>query len=120
MYMFWAHSKITNTARGTLRMSGNESSVQQRYPKFFDSSTGEYLPLNVVLQSHISTCGKCQETLEKKPQGLGQLSRLCFEYQDLIQDWSIIEGELNNIVAHDEYGNEAPRAAYPGKENPYR
>lgn len=51
--------------------------------------------------------------MDRKPKGLGQTSQLCFEYQDIIQDWSDLEGQLNNIVAHDEYGNQAPTEIDP-------
>lgn len=96
----------------------SESSEKQLYPNFFDSSTGERKPLHDVLNEHINGCQNCQETSQRKPNGLGQISRLCFKYQDLVQDWAELEGLVNNIVAHDEYGNEAPRNGDPRKDMP--
>lgn len=94
-------------------------SEMPQYRNFFDSSTGERRPLHDVLNEHINGCLNCQEISQKPPNGLGQSSRHCFEYQDLIQDWASLEGEVNNIVAHDEYGNEAPRSGDPRKETPW-
>lgn len=45
--------------------------------------------------------------------GLGQVTGLCSEYWSIIQDFADREGEVNNIVAMDEYGNPAPRQADP-------
>lgn len=96
----------------------SEYYARQAYPRFYDSTTGERLPLNDVLNEHLSTCQICQEDMTRRPKGLGQISRLCFEYQDIIQDWSRLEAIVNNIVAHDEFGNEAPRQGDPNKNPP--
>ena len=86
-----------------------EYSETPQFSKFYDSSTRERVPLNDVVANHLAQCETCQATMQRKPMGLGQTSRLCFEYQDIIEDYAELEGILNNVVAHDEYGNQAPR-----------
>lgn len=44
------------------------------------------------------------------------VSQLCSDYTLIIEVWAQQEGEINNIVAHDEYGNYAsdtPHDHYP-------
>lgn len=95
-----------------------EFSGLPQFSRFYDSSTGERVPLNVVLENHLMNCQRCQEMIPKKPSGLGQISKFCFEYQDIIQDWAQLESRLNNIVAHDEFGNQAPTSADPARYPP--
>ena len=64
-------------------------------------------PLAEVLAEHLTHCSSCQP--DQRPVGLGGESHLCGVYWDLVQEWSDREGQLNNVVAHDEYGNNAPR-----------
>ena len=84
-----------------------------------DSSTtnSEWPPLNDVIQAHLEGCSECQKAAAQ-PNGLGQKTTYCSNYWRIFQLYAEREGELNNVVAHDEYGNQAPRAANP--ERPYR
>lgn len=74
-----------------------------------DSTSSGDRPLSELLSEHLRTCSDCQPVIESKtrPYGFGMVSRLCFKYQDIIATWSDKEGEINNIVAHDEFGNQA-------------
>jgi hypothetical protein len=75
----------------------------------FDGTTPEYPPLNDVLQAHLKQCARCSESLKRKPVGLGSKPALCSEWFRIIDEWADQEGKANNIVAHDEYGNEASK-----------
>ncbi len=70
-------------------------------------------PLNDVLQEHLTGCRQCQEATQGKPIGnlAGQTCRLCSEWFRIIREWADKEGEVNNVVAHDEYGNPAGRSS---------
>jgi hypothetical protein len=39
-------------------------------------------------------------------------SNLCSDYRAIIQEWADREGEVNNIVDHDEYGNQASKIVH--------
>jgi hypothetical protein len=58
-----------------------------------------------LLSLHLTLCSNCQP--DQRPVGLGGKSRLCSGYWELVQKWADREGQLNNVVAHDEYGNQA-------------
>lgn len=68
--------------------------------------------LHEMLSEHLQTCKDCQAQIEQKPKGLGQASQFCFKYLAIIARWADNEGEVNNIVAHDEYGNEASKTIH--------
>jgi hypothetical protein len=72
--------------------------------------------LGELLADHLAHCSSCVP--DQRPVGLGGESLLCGVYWDLVQEWSDREGNLNNIVAHDEYGNDAPRKLDPDSSNP--
>lgn len=63
--------------------------------------------LHELLSEHLGNCSQCQVEIQKGPNGMGMHSRLCSDYQFIISMWADSEGKVNNIVAHDEYGNEA-------------
>jgi len=66
-------------------------------------------PLNDVLTKHLNGCPICQDNLSRKPiPNMGGSRLVCSERLRLIQEWADAEGRANNIVAHDEYGNQAP------------
>lgn len=73
------------------------------------SSSTEYPPLNDVLASHLTGCAQCQESLKRKPVGNleGHNDTHCAEWWQVIEEWSRREGYVNNVVAHDEHGNQA-------------
>jgi hypothetical protein len=76
------------------------------------STSEEFPPLGELLRKHLEKCSVCQSRIQTTPNGLGMVSRLCFEYQDIIADWADREGQANNIVNHDEYGNEGSPTFY--------
>lgn len=78
-------------------------------------SSPESPSLHDVLSAHIKTCSACQDAMQTRPRGIGMRSNLCSDYQALIQAWADTEGRVNNVVAHDEFGNEAPRRGDPEK-----
>jgi hypothetical protein len=69
-----------------------------------------------VLSLHLTFCSSCQP--DSRPVGLGQRSALCGGYWELVQQWADAEGEANNVVARDEYGNDAPRKLDSERSNP--
>lgn len=73
-----------------------------------DSMNSEYPQLNDALQNHLIGCEQCLKTLEQNPvPNLGGKSEHCPEWFKIIREWSQNEGKVNNIVARDEFGNEA-------------
>lgn len=75
-----------------------------------DGTTTEYPPLSDVVTAHQNGCETCQQNRERKPiPNLGGSPTLCSELIGIFQQYAQREGEVNNIVAHDEYGNAAPR-----------
>ncbi len=92
----------------------NESS-----PKTFD---GEWISnartligfsemsIDDMIQMHLVDCAQCLEAPVKTgPVGMGQKSGLCDAYWQLQLMRANVEGKVNNIVAYNEYGNEAPK-----------
>lgn len=69
--------------------------------------------LHEQLSDHLQNCSRCQSEIQgHKPLGMGQRTALCSEYQDIIAVWAEKEGRVNNIVAHDEFGNAAAEKVY--------
>jgi hypothetical protein len=68
--------------------------------------------LHVQLKEHLESCSQCQSNLTSKPIGMGSVTQLCSNYQDIIAVWAEKEGRVNNIVAHDEYGNQASTSVH--------
>jgi hypothetical protein len=59
---------------------------------------------------HLVDCSQCRDATEhNKPVGLGGKSRLCSEYWHLQMMRANYEGAVNNVVAHTEHGDEAPK-----------
>lgn len=76
-----------------------------------NGETPERPPLNVAITAHLNGCGVCQANLKRKPvPNLGGSPTLCSELLDIHRIYAEWEGEVNNIVARDEYGNSAPRS----------
>lgn len=63
--------------------------------------------LEALITEHLNNCSKCNPPF--KPIKLGEKAGFCSDYWDMIAEWSDREGQVNNVVAHDEYGNQAPR-----------
>lgn len=76
------------------------------------TSPEDILFLHEQLSEHLLSCLRCQANSKSKPVGLGQISQYCSEYQSIIRQWSDKEGQVNNIVNHDEYGNHGSRDFY--------
>lgn len=93
--------------------NGTESSDQPTLTNDSDSTSTDGPPLHERLVTHLANCSECQATVKSKtPLGIGTLSRLCSEYRSIISEWADSEGAVNNIVAHDEYGNRAGNMDY--------
>lgn len=71
-----------------------------------NSTSDDSRSLHEMLSEHLAACEKCQ-SVPKTPLALGQRDRHCFNYLAIIRQWADREGRVNNIVSHDEYGNEA-------------
>lgn len=67
-------------------------------PNESDSTTGDFPRLNDVLQKHLSGCVICQATLKEPPRSLGQRGQHCSEYYEIVMEYALWEGEVNNIV----------------------
>jgi hypothetical protein len=103
--------RITSTVSDIPSQNPNGDSVSsggQQSPNDTTSTSTENPPLSEQVQNHLTGCKYCQQSLTMGPAGLGQSNQLCSEYWAIIRAWSAREGEVNNIVAHDEYGNQAP------------
>jgi hypothetical protein len=93
--------------------NGTESSVSPTLTNDSDSTSTENPPLHDRLTDHLANCSECQATIKSKtPLGIGTISKHCSEYQRIISEWAEHEGAVNNIVAHDEYGNQASGKDY--------
>ena len=61
-----------------------------------------------VIAKHLIECNQCADSARKGPVKLGEKSRHCDDYWHLQWLRATYEGQVNNIVAHTEYGDEAP------------
>lgn len=87
------------------------SSENQPSTNDTDFTSSEYPPLSDVLEKHLTGCQQCQESLSKRPiANLGGGTVLCSEWFAILRDWAQREGEVNNVVAHDEFGNFAHKS----------
>lgn len=77
-----------------------------------NSSSQDSPSLHEMLSEHLATCKNCQDAVGQKPMGLGQPSKFCFKYLAIIHEWADNEGRVNNIVNHDEYGNEGTKTVH--------
>lgn len=74
----------------------------------YSFGTGEYPPLNDAVKTHLDGCLICQVNLRRKPvPNVGGNKNVCSDLLAIYQAYADYEGEVNNIVAHDEYGNHA-------------
>lgn len=94
---------MTNT------MDGSESSETPPNSIPSDSMFSDTRPLGDQLNEHLENCSECAKRTEGKtrPAGFGMTSPFCSTYQDIIAVWAEKEGQINNIVDHDEFGNRA-------------
>lgn len=77
--------------------------------KYFDSTTKENPLLSDVLEAHLQECRRCRPEKRAPIPNLnpGGGSSLCSEWFEIIRQYAVFEGVVNNVVAHDEFGNEA-------------
>jgi hypothetical protein len=77
-----------------------------------DQETTELLDIAQMVTAHLESCSDCHPPF--KPVAMGQEAGFCAAYWEMVKSWADQEGRLNNVVSHDEYGNEAKSFA----ENP--
>ena len=93
--------------------NGTESSELPTRMSDSASTSTDGPSLHEKLSTHLANCSECQATIKSTtPLGIGTLSKLCSEYRRIISEWADTEGMVNNVVAHDEYGNRAGTANY--------
>jgi len=95
--------------------NGSQSEEKQTSTNDTTSTSMENQPLHERLTAHLQDCLECQTIVQQnktQPIGLGMTSKLCSAYQDIILKWAENEGKVNNIVDHDEYGNQASTKVY--------
>lgn len=69
-----------------------------------------HITIDDAIQMHLVDCDQCRETTEQaRPVGLGRRSGHCDGYRHLQMMRANHEGKINNIVAHTEFGDEAPK-----------
>lgn len=62
-----------------------------------------------AIAMHLVDCDQCRTAASHgRPVAIGQRSGLCGTYWQLQLMRAKVEGKVNNIVAHTEYGDEAP------------
>lgn len=67
------------------------------------------LTIDDLITMHLLNCTTCRDVSEKAgPVRLGEKSRHCSEYWHMQLLKANYEGNVNNIVAHTELGDEAP------------
>jgi len=68
------------------------------------------ISIDDIIVMHLEQCDNCRMATEHLlPKGLGQRTGLCDTYLHLQIMRADYEGKVNNIVAHTEVGDEAPR-----------
>lgn len=60
-----------------------------------------------AIQMHLVDCEQCRKASVSRPVAIGQKSGHCDQYWHMQLMRADMEGKVNNIVAHDEYGREA-------------
>lgn len=67
------------------------------------------MSIDDLITLHLMDCNQCRDATEKAgPVKLGEKSRHCGTYWHLQLQRANYEGEVNNVVAHTELGDEAP------------
>lgn len=63
-----------------------------------------------AIAMHLVDCDQCRESIiNLRPLGIGQRSGHCNAYWQLQLMRAEYEGKVNNVVAHNEYGDEAKK-----------
>jgi hypothetical protein len=69
-----------------------------------------HVTIDDAINMHLVDCVQCRDATERcNPIGLGQNSKHCAQYWHLQLLRARYEGKVNNIVAHTELGDEAPK-----------
>lgn len=69
------------------------------------------IPIEDQIIAHLESCSQCRRAIATdRPRAIGQKSGHCETYWHLQLQHANAEGVANNIVAHTEYGDEAPRS----------
>lgn len=85
--------------------TGNRDDFQNNAGTLIGS--GE-VSIDDMIAMHLIDCDQCRESIQQlRPRGLGQKSGHCGTYWQLQLMRAQYEGEVNNIVAYTEYGDEA-------------
>jgi hypothetical protein len=90
----------------------NGSSQRESRSETIDARilTGSSKPsIDDMIGMHLVDCDQCRKATLGKPVGIGQPSGHCGTYWQLQLMRAKYEGSVNNIVAHTEYGDEAPK-----------
>lgn len=69
---------------------------------------GSSFSLDDAISMHLVDCDQCRSAALAGPVKLGEKSRHCTTYFELQLMRAEYEGQVNNIVRHDEHGNLAP------------
>jgi hypothetical protein len=68
------------------------------------------MTIDEAIQMHLVDCDQCREATERsRPVRLGEHSGHCGQYWQLHLLRARHEGKINNVVAHTEFGDEAPK-----------
>lgn len=87
------------------RLFGGETQRNAAIPDGSSSVT-----LDEAIQMHLIDCDQCRRvSITAKPVAIGQKSGHCDTYWAMMLLRAEFEGKVNNIVAHNEYGDEAPK-----------
>jgi hypothetical protein len=93
--------------------SRNESSEKGSHGAKLNASIladSSDMTLDEAIAWHLVDCDQCRKVAEiARPVGLGMKSGHCDTYWALQLLRANFEGTVNNIVAHTEYGDEAPK-----------
>lgn len=78
-------------------------------PKLEQTLYVGHVSVDDAIAMHLVDCDQCRFAYERQsPRQLGQKTGLCDEYLHLQVMRANFEGKINNVVAHTEYGDEAP------------
>jgi hypothetical protein len=93
---------------GNGKLSSNHQHGRQKEKNANQVLGSSDMSIDDQIAMHLVDCSQCRESVQKlKPRGLGQKSGHCDVYWQLQLMRARYEGEVNNIVAYTEYGDEA-------------
>lgn len=119
LFVFWEAESEKNSSHVSATVMAPLSGVyglSSDKRVFMNSSDGivrAYQPLGDILQEHLTGCAQCQASLSRTPTpnlNPTGTTGLCSKWFQIIREWADEEGKVNNVVAEDEYGNQAIRS----------